>query len=34
VRALLIDKTRDARWSRASIDAVSADEVEAFFAPV
>ena len=32
VRALLIDKTRDARWSYASIEAVEADAVQAFFA--
>ena len=34
VRALLIDKTRDARWSCAHIEAVSEQEVAGFFEPV
>ena len=34
VRALLIDKTRDARWSPAGLDEVSESLVEAFFAPL
>lgn len=33
VRALLIDKTRDARWSYARIESVPADEVAGFFRP-
>ncbi|MFI6938737.1 enoyl-CoA hydratase/isomerase family protein [Streptomyces sp. NPDC050418] len=34
VRAQVIDKDRSPRWSPAALSAVSADEVERFFAPV
>jgi enoyl-CoA hydratase len=34
IRAQLVDKDRDPKWSPASLAAVSADDVEAFFAPV
>jgi enoyl-CoA hydratase len=34
VRAMLIDKDKQPRWHQASLDAVSADDVESFFAPL
>ena len=34
VRAAIIDKDRNPRWSPASLDLVSADAVEAHFAPL
>jgi hypothetical protein len=34
VRALLIDKTRDAAWSPTSYEGVTPERVEAFFMPL
>lgn len=34
IRAQVVDKDRNPKWSPASLTAVSADDVEAFFAPV
>ena len=34
IRAQVIDKDRDPQWSPSSLSAVTADDVEAFFAPV
>jgi len=34
IRAAVVDKDRKPKWSPASVEAVNADDVEAFFAPV
>jgi enoyl-CoA hydratase len=34
IRAQVVDKDRDPKWSPASLAAVNADDVEAFFGPV
>jgi enoyl-CoA hydratase len=34
IRAQVIDKDRNPKWSPSSLSAVSAADVEAFFAPV